>query len=55
MLNFDQLLENGFVVLAIAAPIIYAAAGFIAGLIFALIYNLVACSVGCLEFEVDKK
>jgi hypothetical protein len=38
---------------AIAAPLLYAAMGFIFGLIGACIYNLVAKFVGGIEVEVE--
>ncbi len=42
----------GIIFLAVFGPLLYAAAGFVAGIIVAAFYNLVARWTGGLEFEV---
>jgi hypothetical protein len=43
----------GGIALAVMIPVIYAAAGFLGGLIAAALYNLVAKWTGGLQFEVS--
>ncbi len=43
----------GMIVAAVLAPLFYAAFGFVAGAMWAWVYNLVAQSIGGLELQLD--
>lgn len=43
----------GMIVIAILMPVIYGLIGFVAGAIWAFVYNLVAQAIGGLELQLD--
>jgi len=43
----------GMIVIAVLMPVFYAVMGFVMGAIWALVYNLVAQSIGGLELQLD--
>ena len=47
------LMAGGMVLMALVLPVMYAAMGFIGGVICAAVYNLIARWVGGIEFEVE--
>jgi hypothetical protein len=47
------LMAGGMVLMALVLPVLYAAMGFIGGVICAAVYNFIARWVGGLEFEVE--
>lgn len=43
----------GVIIIAVLAPVLYGALGFVMGAIWAFVYNLAAQSIGGLELELD--